>query len=177
MKADDDFRATLRKKVEQEIAWLEFKGLLRISGLQHQSFIYDIANYCDTYVQKELEKVRPVLEKLSKKYRLVVACNYYGNLQTVLRTYNLDKYFSAVVDSNAVGVRKPDPAFFEHAFKAAECEKKELVVVGDNFQKDIVTPHDLGCRTIWFKGETWNENDETLANAIITALPQILELL
>ena len=179
VKPADDYSAMLRKKVEQQIAWLEFKGTLRISGLQHQSFIYDIANYCDTYVRDVLQRVRPVLKALSEKYRLVLVCNFYGNLKTVLSTYELDSYFAEVVESNLVGVRKPDPEFFQHALAAARCEAAEAVVVADNYQKDIVPSKSLGCKTIWFKGESWKteEFDETLPDAVVTDIQQLLELL
>lgn len=180
IKPQDDFRALLLKKVEQEIAWLEFSKQVRISGLEHQSYLYDIANYCNDYVLRSLEATgRPLLNVLKEKYPLVVVANFYGNLNTVLRTYDID-VFQAVVESSVVGTRKPDPRIFEMGVKKTGFHPEEVLVVGDSFKKDIVPAHSIGCPTVWLRGEGYNEGDkvdESLADCIISDLAELKDLL
>ncbi|MBQ7421815.1 MAG: HAD family hydrolase [Prevotella sp.] len=180
VKPGDDFYHLLLKKVEQEIAWLEFRGTLRISALQQQAFIYDIANYCNDYVKRNIEQTRTVLDALHGKYPFVLVSNFYGNIGTVLATYGLDKYFPNIIESSVVGVRKPDPAIYRLGVEATGCRPEEVCVVADNFQKDIEPASSLGCKTIWLKGEGWvdeRECDQSLPTAIVTDLPDILTLL
>ena len=175
-----DFFQLLLKKVEVEIEWLEFKGTLKISALQQQAFIYDIAKYCNRLVEENMEKTRKVLKELSEKYKFVLVSNFYGNIHTVLKTYGIDQYFAEVVESSVVGVRKPDPKIWELGVERAGCKAEECVVVADNFNKDIAPAHSIGCRTIWLRGEGWQkaeEADMSIPDAVVGDLAEVLDLL
>jgi len=180
VKPGDDFRALLLKKIEQEIAWLEFSKQVKISGLEHQSYLYDIANYCNNYVLRTLEKTgRPVLETLKAKYPLVLVANFYGNMKTVLREYDID-VFKAIVESSVVGAKKPNPRIFEIGVEKTGFQPEEILVIGDHFKKDIVPAHSIGCSTIWLRGEGWKDEenpDESLADAIISDFAELKNLL
>ena len=53
-----------------------------------------------------------------------------------------------------------------------------MLVVGDSFGKDIVPAKTVGCQTVWLKGEGWTEQeeDESLPDAVITDLAQLLSV-
>lgn len=181
IKADDDFFHLLLKKVENEIAWLEFRKQVRISGLQQQNYIYQIANYCNDYVLRNLERTRPVLSTLQERFSLHLVSNFYGNISTVLRTYNLSNHFASVTESASVGVRKPDPAIFQLALGKIPAENpSEVLVVGDSFKKDILPARSIGCKTVWLKGHGWTSDEEcdsTIPDAIITDFQELLALI
>src|SRR5579883_824964 len=63
----------------------------------------------------------PLLERLAGRYRLGVVSNFYGNLEAVLESEGLRRYFRAVVDSTAVGHVKPSPQIFRAALSALGC--------------------------------------------------------
>ena len=59
-----------------------------------------------------LQVTRPVVEELSKKYKLVLVSNFDGNIQTILKDFGLLDFFDEIIESSVVGVRKPDPAIY-----------------------------------------------------------------
>lgn len=117
-----------------------------------------------------------VLSKLCEQYPMVLVSNFYGNIHEVLREFGLDKYFKEVVESAAVGIRKPDPRIFTLGVQSLGLKPEEVVVVGDSFYKDIEPAIKAGCHTVWFKGKGWTDKtyDEKLPDRIITDLAQLL---
>jgi len=93
-------------------------------------------------------KAKPVLERLSKKYRMIVVSNYYGNLKTVLRSMGVSDLFHSITDSTIAGLRKPDPALWKKAFDEEGLSPEEVVVIGDSQKNDINPALSLGCQVI-----------------------------
>ena len=109
---------------------------------------------------------------------MVLVTNFYGNIQSVLRDFRLD-FFKEIVESSRVGVRKPDPRIYELGVDRLGMDAKEIVVVGDSYDKDIIPAKAIGCKTVWLQGEGWGKTPEDVsaADAVITSiarLPQIL---
>ncbi|MGI6231424.1 MAG: HAD family hydrolase [Prevotella sp.] len=127
-------------------------------------------------VQRITAHSRDVLEELHKRYPMVLVSNFYGNISVVLREFGLDGFFSDIVESAVVGIRKPNPRIFELGVERLGLKPEECVVVGDSFYKDIEPAHKAGCRTVWFKGEGWIDQsyDETIPDKIITDLSELL---
>ncbi len=91
----------------------------------------------------------PVLERLSRRYRLGVVSNFTGNLQPCLEELGLARLFAAVSDSAVVGWAKPDPRIFAHALAALQASADRAWMVGDNPEADIRAAAGLGMRTCW----------------------------
>lgn len=138
----------------------------------------EIASLCYASARASIEKARPVLETLSKRYPLVLVSNFYGNVESVLRDFDLDRYFKKVVESAVVGVRKPDPAIFRFGVEALGLQPEEVLVVGDSYRKDIVPAESIGCHVLWLKGKGWTaEEDAQTHPAIISELGDVLRFL
>ena len=60
-----------------------------------------------------LPGIEPLLESLRGKVGLYVASNYPVWIEEVRVTFGLDRFFDGVVASHHVGVRKPEPSFYE----------------------------------------------------------------
>lgn len=176
---DDNFHRVLLKKVEQETDFLVAGGHWTPTPDERQAAVRAVADYCNDYVLHHLETVRPVLDKLADRYSLVLVSNFYGNIRTILSDFRLDRYFPCVIESAVVGVRKPDPAIYRMGVEAAGVEPCRVVVVGDSYTKDIVPAKAVGCHAVWLKGEGWTEehHDESLPDAVIAHLPELLRLL
>lgn len=174
----DNFRVVLEKKVEREIFFLCEEGFLDMDKARWMEAARSVTDYCYAYAQRVTARSRQVLLSLQQKYRLVLVSNFYGNIEIVLQDFRLD-LFNRIVESAVVGVRKPDPAIFRLGVEAAGCGPEACVVIGDSYEKDIVPAKKAGCHAVWLKGEEWQptEVDMSLPDAVITDLPQLLNLL
>ena len=107
---------------------------------------------------------------------MVLVSNFYGNVGSVLKEFRLAHLFSDIVESAVVGIRKPDPRIYRLGVERHGLRPWEVVVVGDSIHKDIEPAHEIGCQTVWFKGEGWTEQqyDEQIPNRIITDIAQLL---
>ena len=116
---------------------------------------------------------KQVLEHLKQAgYPMVLVSNFYGNINQVLKDAGIDGYFSRVIESAVVGVRKPNPAIFALGVCALDLPASQVLVVGDTFSKDILPARQLGCHTLWIKGLQWEkkEYDESVPDGILTKL-------
>ncbi len=120
---------------------------------------------------------REVLTKLASEVPMVLVSNFYGNMPVVLREFGFDGLFQRVIESSVVGIRKPDPRIFQMGVEALGLQSGEVTVVGDSIEKDIMPAHSIGCRTVWLKGEGWNDLpvDESVADCTITDLRELTE--
>lgn len=176
----DDFRELLLKKIRIEIDFLRASETIVLSSEQAESAASHVADYCDGFARNIVSESRSILAQLAtRRYRFVLVTNFYGNIRAVLRAYGIDRFFPDIVESAVVGVRKPDPAIWQLGVEVAGAAADECIAIGDSYGKDIVPAQKIGCQTIWFKGEEWEEKqyDETLPTHIITRLSQLLDIL
>jgi HAD superfamily hydrolase (TIGR01549 family) len=101
-----------------------------------------------------LAESRKILERLQRHVALGVVSNFYGNVGQILDEVGLAPVLTTVIDSNRVGVSKPDPAIFALAVHALGCRPDEVLYVGDSFEKDVIGAHGAGLRTAWLTGTT-----------------------
>lgn len=99
--------------------------------------------------QQAVVRNRPLLERLSARYRLGVVSNFTGNLDRCLAELNLLELFSVIADSAVVGVAKPNLGIFTGALNTLGIPPERAWMVGDNFAADIVPAAALGMRTCW----------------------------
>ena len=161
------FLDMLRLKTGLQFQWLLDGGYLS-PGTVRPEWAEEIAEGCYAYARKCVDKARPILRELSGRYPMILVSNFYGNIETVLKDFELDGLFGAIVESAVVGIRKPDPAIFRLGVERLGVEPWEAVVVGDSYDKDIVPATRVGCQTVWLKNIGWApySGDET-ADAII----------
>lgn len=175
----DDFRVLLLKKIDIETSFLSDNQYWQVDETERHEKNKRIAEYCYLYVRQQVERSRQTLLQLADTFPMVLVSNFYGNIHTILKDFCLDGFFSQVIESAVVGVRKPDPAIWQLGIDALQLPASSIAVIGDSFDKDILSARQLGCQTIWMKGEGWTdkEEDETIPTAIITKLSELLPLL
>lgn len=172
---EDTFRDVLEKKVRQQFAFLQAEHIWNDAPDVCSEKLNTVVDCCHNYALRHIAKAREVLAALRPKYRMVLVSNFYGNIEAILRDFGLAEYFDAVIESAVVGVRKPDPEIYRLGVKATGCEAKDVTVVGDSYSKDVVPATEVGCRTIWLRGEGWSGEDAgELATYEITSLPDVL---
>lgn len=121
-----------------------------------------------------IERARGLLRELGRERRLGVVSNFNGNLEQVLREFDLLSLFEVVVDSTVVGIEKPDPEIFRLAVRRIGVPSERCAVVGDSYDRDIVPGKAAGCRTVWIKGRSWREwPDAAQADVVIGSLHEL----
>ncbi|QNL48290.1 HAD family hydrolase [Olivibacter sp. SDN3] len=164
------FDDVLRLKIAKQFDFLKLDE-------QYQDKIDEIASICMELVLKTINHAKPILEVLAERYPLVLVSNFYGNIHAVLNDLNIIHYFSDIVESAVVGVRKPNPEIYQLGVERIGLLAQDCVVVGDSFKKDIVPGKAIGCQTIWINvegiEEDFNEAETTAADIQITDFDQI----
>ena len=176
---EHNFGDLLLIKMRLELQWLSEQGLFPPAQVEAKAG--EVAGICYHSAPSKVEEAVPVLDELSRKYRLVLVSNFYGNVETVLKDFGIAKYFPRIIESAVVGVRKPDPKIFSLGVEALGCLPEETVVIGDSYRKDIEPAEKIGCRAIWIKGKGWTDDEDaqTYSNTItdIREVPEMLEKL
>ena len=154
----DSFRQTLDKKLRIEMEWLVTQGYWYSSPLEVERLHTAVLDDLYSRVCEHVTCGREVLRKLKAHYPLVLCSNFYGNLSEVLKEFQLDGLFQDVVESAVVGIRKPNRRIYELALQSLGGMEAaaDVVVVGDSLKNDIRPARQIGCQTIWLKGEPWD---------------------
>ena len=179
VKTTDNFHQVLRIKTHLQIGHLFELGILKADATERVIYAEGIADICYNHVLEVLKMARPVVAKLAEKYKLVLVSNFYGNIETILKDFQLDSYFSHIVESSVVGVRKPDPAIYQLGVDAMGFKPEEIVVIGDSYTKDMVPAKKVGCHVVWLSGPAWGkeEIDPELPDLTIHSLDEVLSAL
>lgn len=135
----------------------------------------------DNKLEKLYPDTIPVLEILSKKYRLGVIANQSLGTKERLDNWNIGKYFDVVVASAEAACAKPDLKIFTLALERAGCTSGEAVMIGDRLDNDIIPAKQLGIKTVWVrqgfaKYQSIKSNDEQ-PDYIIDSIADILDIL
>lgn len=100
-------------------------------------------------------KLRPnakqLIKKASEHYKLGLVSNftYAPAIYRSLRNLCVDKFFNAIVISEAVGWRKPHKIIFNEALRMLQVKPEEAVFVGDSPKEDIEGAINVGLRTVF----------------------------
>lgn len=172
------YRQMLAKKVKLQLSFLKENGFLNEDD--NMDKLVDLVNTTSYNIIYEIIKEQSIiLEKLSKKYRLGLVSNFYGNMETVLKEFGLFEYFSCVIDSALVGIRKPDPRIWQTGADSLGLNCNEIAIVGDSYTMDVIPAKSIGCNTIWLEGKSWcaSPKDISAADRIIHKLSDLEALL
>ncbi|MBQ0767910.1 MAG: YjjG family noncanonical pyrimidine nucleotidase [Bizionia sp.] len=92
-----------------------------------------------------------LLEYLKPKYNLHIITNGFGEAQQhKLEKSKISHYFKTVTNSEMVGVKKPNPKIFHYALNLAKSNKETSIMIGDNYEADIMGALDIGLDAICF---------------------------
>lgn len=87
-----------------------------------------------------------------KGYRLHMASNGFHEVQyKKLRSAGMDEAFDTVILSEDAGANKPSKVFFDYALKTTSASVETSIMIGDNFNTDILGAMSVGMDTILFK--------------------------
>ncbi len=97
------------------------------------------------------EDVVPMLEAVKRlgDVRIGVVSDWGSNLRGIVAELDLDRFFDFVLPSGAVGVAKPNPAFYRLALDSAGVQPAEALMVGDSYRADVRGAWAAGMDAVW----------------------------
>ena len=164
-----------------EVKWVRFEQFIDAIGLQanpHEmnEAYFDLLRESVFFVQE----AQFILKELQTRgIGMSIITNGLKEVQE--RRFELagiNDFFDQIIISDAIGVKKPERAFFEHTSKLVpNFNKEEFLVIGDTPGSDILGAYDFGLPSCWFNPnkKEWLESDYS-PNHTISKLTEILEL-
>lgn len=149
---DDNFLDLLEKKLAIQAAFLKENNIA--CTIRDQKAVADKA-----YQQAEdnCNKYCTIIENLKDRYRIAMVSNFYGNLGTVLKDFDIHYLFETVTESALVGVKKPDPQIWQLGCDSLGISPVHCLAIGDSMTKDMVPATSIGCLGLWLQGRGWED--------------------
>ena len=98
-----------------------------------------------------------LLEYLQRDYDLHIITNGFEEAQQrKMDNANISKYFKTITNSESAGVKKPNPIIFNHALTASKANPDESIMIGDNYEADILGAIAVGLDVILFNYHNYN---------------------
>lgn len=157
---------------------------VKVPGEKVCSVIYEYHKIARGYARLYPD-VAETLARLKEAYTLAVASYTQGCFTKLeLGELGLDKYFSYSVYTSDIGLHKASPKFYERCLKIIGERAENCVMIGDNYDVDILIPQKLGIKAIWVKNpltapqytHLFHQEPKDMINlAEFAKLPEVIE--
>jgi putative hydrolase of the HAD superfamily len=97
--------------------------------------------------------------------------------QVKIKACGLDKYIVNMYLSDQIGYHKPDRRIFEYAVKSSNARKKESLMIGDNFQADIIGAKNFGIDQMYFTNSIERKPLLFEPTYVVSSLKEIMNIL
>lgn len=174
---DSSFKDVLQKQICLQVDYLAEHNKL-FPFLKKNLLAQRVADLCYKDVKMELSKSKELLILLKSEYKLGIISNFYGNLEYVLKEFNINEYFDVVIDSGNLGYKKPDKRIFKELISKLNGNTEDIIMVGDSYSRDIVPAKLFGCKTVWLNLKSWEKpNEISSADFIINDLARLKDII
>ncbi|OUR91377.1 noncanonical pyrimidine nucleotidase, YjjG family [Flavobacteriales bacterium 34_180_T64] len=110
----------------------------------------DYINYLTTF-NHLLKGSIEILQYLQPKYELHIITNGFEEAQIrKMNSSNIRHYFKTITNSEMAGVKKPNPIIFDFALNVANASAHESLMIGDNYEADIIGALEVGFDAIYY---------------------------
>lgn len=107
-----------------------------------------------------VDGARELLDYLQSHYRLHLCSNGFHEVQyRKLEASDTRRYFSSIVLSEDAGANKPSQDFFDYALRVSGAKQATTIMIGDNYNTDIMGATKAGFDTIFF--DRWKDASAT----------------
>jgi putative hydrolase of the HAD superfamily len=97
-----------------------------------------------------LPGAQELVRRLAQRVPVAIVTNGPPDIQRLkIEQAGIAPHLSAVVISGELGVGKPDPAIFRRALELLEVAPERAVMVGDNWERDVLGARAVGMRALW----------------------------
>ena len=135
-----------------------------------------------TFGMQEFGELYPealaVLSEVSERGPTALVTNAISEIQRRrIERVGIADLFDVIVISSEVGVAKPTPEIFNHAFAGlGPIETTDTVMIGDSLTSDIAGGRAAGLATCWFNGHQVPRPQAAAPDHEIHTLGQLLDL-
>ncbi len=117
-----------------------------------------------------------ILEYLYPKYKLHIITNGFAEVQAVkLSESGMRRFFDQIITSEEAGVKKPDSKIFNFAFDKSGAKPINSIMIGDDYEVDIIGAKEVGMDQIFFDPYSLQPNLD--CNYRVVSLNEIFEIL
>jgi len=136
------------------------RALLRLYGVENPREIKGRAFKLYTSSIGLRENAMDVLEKLGKRYRLILCSDTTGVAKEVVKKFDIEKYFTELFYSCDIGALKSEGKFWSEVLSNfPSSEPSEFLMIGDSPRSDVYWPKRLGMHTILIRGAISSPDD------------------
>lgn len=173
--------------------WVEYQnGSITAEQLQHKRFdhwasklVVSPHDLNSAFLTAMAEICQPkdgavnLVKALKGKSKLGIVTNGFTELQQVrLERTGLRDHFDVLVISEQIGIAKPHPGIFEHAFSImGNPERDQILMVGDNPDSDILGGINVGIDTCWVNAHKKPVPKDIVPNYHVSNLMELESLL
>jgi putative hydrolase of the HAD superfamily len=104
-----------------------------------------------------IDGVYQTIQTLSKEFEIILATNAEDSVKEdvrqALKRVHLDSFFTRIFTFHDVGYKKPNLEFYYQIQRTLDVSANEVIMVGDDYQNDILGAKLAGWKTIWFNPE------------------------
>ncbi len=167
--------------------WRRYHGvMLERLGLEARREVLDriLASQFAADSWEPYPDVEPMLRAVREIEGVTVGIvsDWGSNLRGIIRDLGLDPHFDFVLPSGAVGVAKPNPAFFRLALQEVGVEPHQALMVGDSYRADVRGAWAAGMDAAWLdrhEGMSITPSDEPMPTDVrrihsLDELPEIV---
>jgi len=134
--------------------WRRYHGaMLERLGVEGRREMLDriLASQFSTDAWELFPDVMPMLEAVREIGGVMVGIvsDWGSNLRAIVASLGLDGYLDFVLPSGAIGLAKPNPAFFRMALERADVAPNEALMVGDSYRADVRGAWSAGMDAAW----------------------------
>ncbi len=142
---------------KSELIWKRFHLALLDYGIDNKTLAKEMGN---DYVRISPLKVNlfphtmEILTYLHPHYQMHLITNGFQEVQEIkLKSSGMDKYFRHLITSEEAGVKKPEPGIFNFAFQKTASRPEESLMIGDDYDVDILGARNIGMDQVFFDPE------------------------
>lgn len=142
--------------IEKKTEWIRASRFLKL--FNNEISYEDAVNINNIYMEGMKEHIvsrdgtKDIISYLyQKRYRIVIATNGPSvPLKTKINKLEIEKYVDTIFAADEVGFMKPHKEYYEGLLKKASItNKKDILFIGDDLDKDIKGGVDNGIDTCW----------------------------
>ncbi len=167
---------------KNHLRYERFRSTLLAFEIQDETVVQQIS---DGYVDLSpklthlFPKTLETLDQLKQaNYNMHIITNGFKEVQyTKLHHAQLAPYFDVIVCSEEVGKNKPSIEIYKYAMQLAGAKGENSVMIGDDFEVDVIGALNSGMRAIHFYPEVSLSKKDDTTISCISELPKILTTL